>query len=79
MSVAVLHGSVTSSAVSIIRLVVRVTGIILAVRLTQFHLSIRCCAAMSCSQRHAMAVCMPSEGSEGSRMSKDTRGFGKFD
>ena len=79
VSVAILHGPITLSAVSIIWLVVWVTGIIPAACLTWFRLSIHCLAVMSCSQCHAMAICMPSEGSEGSRMSKDTHGFGKFD
>ena len=79
VSVAVLHGTVASIAVSSIWLVVWVTGIIPALRLARLCLSILNRAASSCSCLHAMAVLIPSEGSEGSRMSKDARGFGKFD
>ena len=79
VSMAVLHGAIASIAVSSIWLVVRVTGIIPAARLARLRSSILNRAARSCSCLHAMAVLIPSEGSEGSRMSKDTRGFGKFD
>ena len=79
MSVTVFHGSVALSTVSIIWLVVWVTGIIPVVHLVRFHLSICCRVVRSCSLHHARAVCMLSEGSEGSRMSKDTCGFSKFD
>ena len=75
VSMAVLQGTITSIAVSSIWLVVWVTGIILA----RLRSSILNRAACSCSCLHAMAVLIPSEGSEGSRMSKDARGFGKFD
>ena len=78
MSVAILHGAVTLSAVSSIWLIVWVMGIILVACLTWFLSSICCRAARSCSLCHAMAVCIPSEGSKGSQMSKDARGFGKF-
>ena len=76
---AILHGAVASSAVSSIWLVVRVTGIIPAARLARLRSSIRNLAASSCSCLHARAVLIPSEGSEGSRNSKDTCGLGKFD
>ena len=79
VSMAILHGAVASSAVSSIWLVVRVTGIIPAARLARLRSSIRSLAASSCSCLHAMAVLIPSEGSDGSRNSKDTCGFGKFD
>ena len=79
VSMAVLHGTIASIAVSSIWLVVWVTGIIPAARLARLRSSIRNRAARSCSCLHAMAVLIPSEGSEGSRMSKDARGFGKFD
>ena len=78
VSVTVLHGSVASVAVSIIQLVVWVTGIIPAACLTWFLSSMCCQVVRSCSLCHAMAICIPSEGSEGSRMSKDTHSFGKF-
>ena len=79
MSVAVLHGTIASIAVSSIWLVVWVIGIIPAARLARLRSSIRSRAARSCSCLHAIAVLIPSEGSEGSRMSKDARGLGKFD
>ena len=79
VSVAILPGTVASSAVSSIWLVVWVTGIIPAARLVRLRSSIRNLAACSCSCLHAMAVLMPSEGSKGSRNSKDTCGLGKFD
>ena len=78
VSVAVLHGAIASIAASSIWLVVWVTGIIPAARLARLRSSILSRAARSCSCLHAMAVLIPSEGSEGSRMSKDARGFGKF-
>ena len=49
VSVAVLHGPITSSTVSIIWLIVWVTGIIPAVHLAWFCSSIRCRAVRSCS------------------------------
>ena len=79
MSVAVLHGTIASIAVSNIWLVVWVTGIIPAARLVWLRSSILDRAASSCSCHHAMAVLIPSEGSKGSWMSKDARSFGKFD
>ena len=79
VSMAVLHGTIASIAVSSIWLVVWVTGIIPAARLARLRSSILNRAARSCSCLHAMAVLIPSEGSEGSRMSKDARGFCKFD
>ena len=79
VSMAVLHGTIASITVSSIWLVVWVTGIIPAVRRARLRSSIRIRVARSCSCLHAMAVLIPSEGSEGSRISKDTCGFGKFD
>ena len=79
VSVAVLHGTIALIAVSSIWLVVWVTGIILAARRVRLCSSILNRAACSCSCLHAMAVLTPSEGSEGSRISKDARGFSKFD
>ena len=79
VSMAVLHGTIALITVSSIWLVVWVMGIILALHLAWLHSSIRCRVASSCSRLHAMAVRIPSEGSEGSQMSKDTRGFSKFD
>ena len=79
VSVAVLHGTIASIAVSSIWLVVWVTGIIPAARRARLRSSILSRAARSCSCLHAMAVLIPSEGSEGSRISKDARGLGKFD
>ena len=79
VSVAVLHGTITSIAVSSIWLVVWVTGIIPVARQARLRSSICNRAACSCSCPHAMVVLIPSEGSEGSWISKDTRGFGKFD
>ena len=79
VSMAVLHGTIASIAVSSIWLVVWVTGIIPVARLARLRSSILRRAARSCSCLHVMAVLIPSEGSEGSRMSKDARGFGKFD
>ena len=79
VSVAVLHGTIASIAVSSIWLVVWVTGIIPVARLAWLCLSILDRAASSCSCCHAMAVLIPSEGSKGLRMSKDAHGFGKFD
>ena len=76
---AVLHGTIASIAVLSIWLIVWVTGIIPAARLVQLHSSILNRAASSCSCLHAMAVLIPSEGSEGLQMSKDACGFGKFD
>ena len=78
VSMAVLHGAIASIAVSSIWLVVWVTGIIPVAHLVRLHSSILNRAASSCSCLHAMVVLIPSEGSEGSRMSKDARGFGKF-
>ena len=79
VSVAVLHGTIASIAVSNIWLIVWVTGIIPAARRARLRSSIRNRAARSCSCLHVIAVLIPSEGSEGSRISKDTHGFGKFD
>ena len=79
VSVAVLHGTIALIAVSSIWLVVWVTGIIPVAHLAWLCSSILSRAARSCSCLHEIAVLIPSEGSEGSRMSKDTRGFGKFD
>ena len=79
VSMAVLHGPIASIAVSSIWLVVWVTGIIPAARLARLRSSILNRAARSCSCLHAMAILIPREGSEGSRMSKDARGFGRFD
>ena len=79
VSMAVLHGTITSITVLSIWLVVWVTGIIPAACRARLCSSIRNRAACSCSCLHAMAVLIPSEGSEGSRISKDACGFGKFD
>ena len=84
--VCLAHADVTALAAQIARLVnedhedtieVPAPPFIPAVRLARLCSSILAQAARSCSCLHAMAVLIPSEGSEGSRNSKDACGFGK--